>query len=423
MLARQHSMFFTEADANNDGVLDFNEFVAALPEGIRQSTPNAELERLFQVLDKDGSGSISRDEHVLWTLSAAQRMSGSGIEKILQRCAQANDRTQSPGLVHQRGTDCARTQSQDRVYQRQERSVQAGSDVEWRSFSRCADDRDGSGSLTELEFARACRDMGLGEHAEELFRSLPRNSDGTTVSYLELVEAMRQKGAAVQLDANTNQLHRFLVTLAWETTADKPEVKLDTRGWYFTAADGAGVRRGLKELMEVHHIARLSRIFEAIDNNSDHLLTRREFVRGLSETCGFYGDSRVLSAAFDEVGAGKGTIGYDELRAWLRQADASKASRMMRVQQLRLRVEAFGGGDDALRSGAPAEGAASDGAAGAAGATGAGEWDAARLRDEVVGGLHAVGWYGRPKGRAQTPGPADVRRPLLALTSPPFEPP
>ena len=86
------------------------------PTALIQAVEENSLETLrtwFDMMDLDGSGVVSRDEHMRWSLNAATMASGAGIEKVFQRY-----------------------------------------------------DRDGSGELSELEFARACRDMGLGDHAE-----------------------------------------------------------------------------------------------------------------------------------------------------------------------------------------------------------------------------------------------------------------
>ena len=143
ILIRQHSMHFNEADTNNDNTMDYEEFVKSLPQHVRDSTPPDQLRTWFDMMDLDGSGEISRDEHLKWSLNAATVASGAGIEKVFQRY-----------------------------------------------------DRDGSGELSELEFARAARDMGLGDHAEHLFHSLP-GSDNGSVSYLELLEGAKAgEGAA-----------------------------------------------------------------------------------------------------------------------------------------------------------------------------------------------------------------------------------
>ena len=99
----------------------------------------------------------------------------------------------------------------------------------------------------------------------------------------------------------TRTMRDFLVAMAWESTTDRPESALNTRGWFFTAEDPEGVRTAMVQLMEAHKVVRLSRVFERLDENEDNVLSRSEFVSGLSEQLGFFGAPRVLHAAFREI--------------------------------------------------------------------------------------------------------------------------
>ena len=139
VLMRQHSMHFSEADANDNGELDFEEFMASIPAHVRAKETEETMGRWFAMLDIDGSGTVSRDEFMRWSLNAAMSASGAGVEKVFARY-----------------------------------------------------DRDGSGQLSELEFARAARDMGVGDRAEDIFRSLPGSENGA-ISYLELLDAAREQ--------------------------------------------------------------------------------------------------------------------------------------------------------------------------------------------------------------------------------------
>ena len=130
VLMRQHAMHFAETDVNDDGGLSFDEFVSSVPLPVRRSTPPSELRAWFELLDQDGNGTVSREEHLRWSLSAAKLASGSGIEKIFARY-----------------------------------------------------DRDGSGNLSELEFAKACRDIGMADNAEAMFRGLPGSETGVIVRW------------------------------------------------------------------------------------------------------------------------------------------------------------------------------------------------------------------------------------------------
>ena len=311
ILIRQHSMHFNEADTNNDNTMDYEEFVKSLPQHVRDSTPPDQLRTWFDMMDLDGSGEISRDEHLKWSLNAATVASGAGIEKVFQRY-----------------------------------------------------DRDGSGELSELEFARAARDMGLGDHAEHLFHSLP-GSDNGSVSYLELLEGAKagEGAAGGETDAN-NTLRDFLIAMAWDSSKE-PDDKISTLGWSFNAETLSGLRTALWELIEAKGV-KISQLFGALDTSNDYLLTRSEFVRGMRDSLGFQGDVELLRKAFVDIDDDcTARIGFDELTAWLNGRDTAKAGRLARVQHLTFRDESISAVEDA--------------------------WDAPRLRSELRAALEELG--------------------------------
>lgn len=306
---RQHSMHFSLADVNGDDTMDYDEFVESMPAHVRASNSPEQLRTWFEMIDLDGSGQVSRDEHLKWSLNAATMASGAGVEKIFQRY-----------------------------------------------------DRDGSGQLSELEFARAARDMGLGDHAESLFHALPGSEDGS-ISYLELLESAKE-GKAGEC-SKVGELRKFLITMAWDTTREPPE-KLDTRGWSFAAGSGSELHTALLELMADKH-ATPTQIFRALDSSNDYLLTRTEFIRGMREALGFRGDAEVLRRAFIDIDDDRtGRIGFDEISTWLNGKDTPKGERLMRVES-----------HLAFR---PASIQAVEG-----------PWDAPRLRTEVLSALADLG--------------------------------
>jgi hypothetical protein len=141
--------------------------------------------------------------------------------------------------------------------------------------------------------------MGLGDHAEVLFQSLPGSEDGH-ISYMELIGAAKSERASA--DSNwTGSLRAFITAMAWDATRDTEWTQVELGGWSFSATDPEGVRRHLAARLPRGGHLKLSQVFEAIDENADNLLSKPEFVRGFLARLGFDGESAVLEQVFDEV--------------------------------------------------------------------------------------------------------------------------
>ena len=93
---------------------------------MRNKNSTSQMRAWFEDLDRDGSGIISSYEYFMWSVQAAARISGAGLAQVFARY-----------------------------------------------------DRDSSGFLTELEFVRAAREMGVGDHADEIFHCLPGSEQGS----------------------------------------------------------------------------------------------------------------------------------------------------------------------------------------------------------------------------------------------------
>ena len=306
IMMRQHTMSFMEADLNGDGCIDEAEFMLALPDHVKQKHTEAEMKGWFKMLDRNGNGMVDRDEHLRWALNAASIASGAGIGKAFAKY-----------------------------------------------------DRDNSGTLTELEFCRAARDVGVGDYAEQLFRTLPGCEDGE-VRYMDLVDAAGDKSKFTP-----DELKSFIVAMAWNTTKDMDDV--DTSGWSFTADDVEGFRLALVELLTSHN-ARLSKIFEKIDRNDDNLVSHEEFIAVCNGMLGFKGRREVLDATFRELDDDRsGQVQYDEINAWLAGKATAKHLRMQRVRSMKLIVPLQGPeGSD-------------------------GSWTPDQLREELLEHLTAIG--------------------------------
>ena len=62
LLMRKIAMNMMEADANDDDVLDRDEFMAMLPQRVRDLHTQAEIQSWFDMVDVDRKGSIRMDE-------------------------------------------------------------------------------------------------------------------------------------------------------------------------------------------------------------------------------------------------------------------------------------------------------------------------------------------------------------------------
>ena len=151
------------ADANNDGILDFGDYLTMLPEHVRSTHPEEKL-KLWFMADTNGKGTISRKDFFLWSLTTASRkFSGDGLLGIFQRY-----------------------------------------------------DANGSGSIDIAEFTRVVEDMGWdAKTAEEVFDELPVRRDGT-VDYLNLLEVFRKSSLLDDRRSSTMALDQLSLGMIWD---------------------------------------------------------------------------------------------------------------------------------------------------------------------------------------------------------------
>ena len=69
VLMRQHLMFFNEADVDGDSALDFDEFVAALPENVRTAHPRTGDVGRQRLRCSRSSGDVRRARSSAWRRS------------------------------------------------------------------------------------------------------------------------------------------------------------------------------------------------------------------------------------------------------------------------------------------------------------------------------------------------------------------
>ena len=87
-IAREAALAFMNADADGNGVLDWEEFQEAI-KSLRSGQPiglgeQVELRSLFDSIDTDKSGTLDMGEYFIWTLDLASK-NGCGLETIFAK--------------------------------------------------------------------------------------------------------------------------------------------------------------------------------------------------------------------------------------------------------------------------------------------------------------------------------------------------
>ncbi|KAF9876088.1 calmodulin [Colletotrichum karsti] len=80
-----------EVDADNNGTIDFNEFLNLMAQKVQVGDAEEELKNAFKVFDRDGSGTISAEElrHVLKSLG--ENLSAADIDEMIQMADKNGD--------------------------------------------------------------------------------------------------------------------------------------------------------------------------------------------------------------------------------------------------------------------------------------------------------------------------------------------
>ena len=194
---RAAALAYVEADVNNDGMIQFEEFDTVLRRMLRHGHElDADIDsperirELFDSIDTDHSGVIKMDEYFMWSLSLAKAQ-GCGLEAIFHRY-----------------------------------------------------DKSGEGTLDVNEFALAVEDMGFpSKFAMELFIELDNDGSGA-VSHIELIDALLERSTAISKDTK-----KFLTCLAFSDSkgssgnlqriqdANRAQALLFDARWHLTATD------------------------------------------------------------------------------------------------------------------------------------------------------------------------------------------
>ncbi|KAL6717916.1 hypothetical protein ACLMJK_004001 [Lecanora helva] len=75
----------TELDTDNNGTIDFEEFLAMMTRVTKEEDTDEELRRAFQVFDKDGSGTISTDELRDVLKSVGENLTETELDEMMRQ--------------------------------------------------------------------------------------------------------------------------------------------------------------------------------------------------------------------------------------------------------------------------------------------------------------------------------------------------
>jgi len=302
-VAREASLAFLEADANNDGKLTYVEFKDAIGR-LRSRTGSIDtidakdeqaLRELFDSIDGNKNGFVEMDEYFLWTIDMSTKQ-GCGLESLFKKY-----------------------------------------------------DTTGEGLLDANEFALAVEDLGFSAtFAHDLFVDLDDDNSGA-VSYSEITQTL--KARVGELGADSKKLLTSLAfhdSHAWNA-AQKVDVRTGRRLLKASApaADGPpsddvlqalkatqastaselkgpdaeSLRKQLQELLAANAM-RDSDLYNLLTmplvrGDPSQPLTKHLFVRGIQEL-GYSGAPGMLVNLFKRIDSDKtGIIGFAELREWM----------------------------------------------------------------------------------------------------------
>jgi len=188
-------------------------------------------------------------------------------------------------------------------------------------------DDNGSGRLSEREFAHAARELGFGDEANHVFHSLPLRAD-QNIDYVDLLEDAKLTSQDKKIAI------RFITAMSWSGRGAHAAPDVDTRGWSFTGEDVESARTNLRTLLNTHRV-KLSEVFDIIDTSDDQRVSREEFVVSFHNVLGFQGRREIteeIFAALDEFD--RGVVTFDSLNGWLKGTGMNHRSKIVAAKQL-----------------------------------------------------------------------------------------
>jgi len=367
---RKRALAFAEVDVEEDGALDFDNFIKMLPAHVVKRTQRHELEEWFQLVQSGGIASKPRSPRHQKSAESTSETSprsprqhklvvGSGsTPRATRQPVSAEGSVASPRaspVPSPRGSvassraspvsSCLAWQQHGsattRIYA-PSGTVTLANYFEWSLGTACPKsgetmlaagmqsifrkyDVDASGRLDEMEFTNAVHDMGFGDAAHELFFQLPVLLDGT-VDYRSLMQRVRRIAASPGLK-------RF--SAAVEEASQKREIVLDV-AHRFEGETPEEVRQSLLALLELNGLT-LSDIFREMDDDGSALVAWDEFTRAFQKELHFCGSRVVLEQIFEVLdGDGSGKVGFIELQAWTQGKKTRAAQRLEAMKNVSL---------------------------------------------------------------------------------------
>lgn len=256
-------MAFYLGDTNGDQKLSFDEFLGVVPKDMMESYEMSQIEKLFNSVDRDGSGYITLDEFFVWTLSFVQQNTGNGLDAFFRKY-----------------------------------------------------DANNEGSLDAREFALAAEDLGFGPVAHEIFLELDPDESGA-VSYSELITYLKGDGPESLCPSSiSSQAKRFLTGVAF-SASDVGDC--DPSTWNLTSHTIEGLREELKNIMVVYPSVRVPNLYSLMTLEGTETVSEDNFKRAL-QRIGYKGEPepnfyRLLFRALDEDGSGFFSV--NDLHMWI----------------------------------------------------------------------------------------------------------